>query len=451
MKQLPPIDDRLLDYKFPTVIEDKLKNGLTVLAVEDHRLPKIYFRMGVCFGEKNDPEQKEGAAQLISQLIRKGTRSRSYRQIVEEIESAGGSLHTAVSSDFFYIYGDFLEEHFGTGMELLNEIIRHPTFPPDEFQKERHKLIANLENQKSSPDYLGHRRMNAALYHPHPYARTYSQKSIERIRRELLMELHRRYFVPGNAYLILAGDISRDDGLELARKYLDEWEGQKPAGSGFPLPETPDSRTVQLVNRPGSAQSNIQLGNLLFPRNHPDYIPLTVMNKILGGGASGRLFLNLREEKGYTYGAYSNPSAYREAGGWTAGAEVRTEVTGKALEAFFDEFEKIRSEKVSDEELRNARRYLMGVFPLQNETPAEVAGQILTQKLYQLPPDYWNQYPREVQKVTAETVLEMARCYILPDQMRIVVVGDAEKIQPELEQFGPVQMFDLDDNPVGSL
>jgi len=124
-------------------------------------------------------------------------------------------------------------------------------------------------------------------------------------------------------------------------------------------------------------------------------------------------------------------------------------VTGKALEAFLDEFEKIRSEKVSDEELRNARRYLMGVFPLQNETPAAVAGQILTQKLYQLPQDYWNQYPREVQKVTAETVLEMARRYILPDQMRVVVVGDAEKIQPELEQFGPVQMFDLDDNPVG--
>ncbi len=448
MKQFPPIDDQLLEYKFPAVIEDKLENGLTVLTVEDHRLPKIYFRMGVCFGEKNDPAASEGAAQLISQLIRKGTRSRSYRQIVEEIESAGGSLHAAVSSDFFYIYGDFLDEHFGTGLELLDEIVQHPTLPPDEFQKEQHKLIANLENQKSSPDFLAHRRMNAALFQPHPYARTYSQKSIERISRELLMELHRRYFTPGNAYLVLAGDVSRDAGLKLAQKFLSGWDGEGPAGTDFPVPAKPGRRAVHLVNRPGSAQSNIQLGNLLFPRNHPDYIPVTVMNKILGGGASGRLFLNLREEKGYTYGAYSNPSAYLEAGGWTAGAEVRTEVTGKALEAFFEEFEKIRSEKVTEEELRNARRYLIGVFPLQNETPAAVAGQILTRKLYRLPEDYWNRYPHEVQKVSAEMVQEMARRYILPDKMRVVVVGDAEKIQPELEQFGPVKIFDLDDNPV---
>lgn len=446
MKIKPPVDARMPGFSFPRVKAKELFNGLKILIIEKRELPKIYLRIGFPMGNKHDPGDKQGLAQLMRATIKKGTKNRNYDTIVEAIETAGGELGTQVNEDFFFIFGEFLSDYLETGLELMEDIALHPEFPADELEKERLKLIANLENEKSSPEFLARRRTTKTLYGAHPYSQYKTADSLKAITREDLVQYHRRHFIPNEAVMIIAGDVSESGAEETAEKYFSPWPGQPASEQSFPLPVEQQSRVIQLVDRPGSEQSNIVLGNLLFPRNNPQFERMLVMNKIVGGGGSGRLFLYLREEKGYTYGAYSSIQAYRDAGAWMASAEVRTEVTADAIHAFFDQFRKIKSQPVPDNELQNAKRYLMGVFPLQNETPASIAALALRQHLYRLPPKYWDNYLNTIQAVGKADVQQMAREYIKDNQMVIVIVGDAKKLQDRLQPFGDIQIFDQDDN-----
>ena len=216
----------------------------------------------------------------------------------------------------------------------------------------------------------------------------------------------------------------------------------------FGKPEVAEQPLIHLVHRPKSQQANILMGNLLFPRNHPEFEKMVVMNKILGGSGSGRLFMNLREDKGYTYGAYSTLSVYRETGSFLANAEVRTEVTIPSIQAFHEEFKKIKETLVSSEELENAKRYLRGIFPLQNETPSSIAALALRQQLYGLGEDYWNRYISRIGEVTSEGIRQVANEYIREERMNTVVVGDADQLQQSLENLGEVMVYDLEDSRI---
>ncbi len=451
MKQKPPIDDRLITFRFPQIEEVVLENGLTVLIIEHPKIPKVYFRLGTLMGERHDPDGQEGSMELLASLIKKGTRQRSYTAIVEQVDYMGGELEAVVRRDFFYLYGEFLAEYADQGLAILADVAQSPIFPEEELEKERQKMLADLENEKSSPAFLANRKFNEVLFTPHPYARYKTAESIQRIQRETLLTLHKQYLVPNNSFLVIAGNITRKDALALAEHHFGSWQRRSLPELTAPPPQPPQQRSVFLVDRPNSEQSNILIGNLLFPRTHPDYEKALVMNKILGGGASGRLFLYLREEKGYTYGAYSSIRTYREHGAFSANAEVRTEVTADAIAGFFEQFEKIRNEQVSETDLKNAKRYLIGVFPLQNETPSSIAALALQQKLYGLPADYWNQYLARIDAVTPEDVQEMARKYLTVNAMAIIVVGDAARVQESLTTFGPVATFDVENQPIPSV
>lgn len=444
MKQKPPIDDHLLHYKFPPVKEAKLSNGLTLLVIERRELPEVYFRLGIELGEKHDPPEKKGAVEMISQLLKKGAGDRSYREIADAIDFVGGSLECSTSADFFYLHGSFLKEYWQVGLELASDMVIQPAFSPEELEKERTKMLADLENEKSSPGFLAQRQMGVALYHPHPYAGHKTAESISKITRQTLVDLHRRYFAPAAACLAVAGDISFSEALEQAERYFAAWQNRKSAPEEFPAPSNLANQVIYVVDRPGSEQVTITLGNRLFPTSHPDYEKAIVANKILGGGASGRLFLSLREQKGYTYGAGSSLELFKESGGWIASAEVRPEVTDKALEGFFEEFEKLAFAPLPETELRNAKRYLIGVFPLRNETPASIASLALRQKLYGLPEDYWNQYLVKIDAVRAEDVQALARNYLGQTQLAIVLVGEARQIAPKLKPFREVEILNLE-------
>ena len=446
VKQKPPIDDRLITFKFPRVAEKTFDNGLTLLVIEHHEVPKVYFRMGIDFGEKNDPDGMEGAVELMTRVLKKGTRNRTYEEIAEEIDFLGGELDASSTRDFFYLYGEFLKEYADRGLDLMSDVVMNPIFDAEEIEKERSKMLADIENEKSSPAFLANRRLNKVLYSPHPYSKAKSPESIRNITRQALVELHRNNFVPSKTVLVIAGDITMDEAVNQARKYFSAWRSEVFQTEKFPLPRERTQRVLYLVDRAGSEQSNILMGNLLFSRKSPEYEKVLVMNKILGGGASGRLFLYLREEKGYTYGAYSSLHTYKDTGGWVANAEVRTSVTDSALEAFFEQFDRIKTEPVSETDLRNAKRYLIGVFPLQNETPSSIAVLALQQKLYDLPENYWDNYLKEIDAVTAEDVQKMAQKYVNQDVMAIVVVGDVKKIKDRLSKFGPIEVYDVEDN-----
>ncbi|RQV92291.1 MAG: insulinase family protein [Calditrichaeota bacterium] len=447
-QQFPPIDTHLLEFDFPEPAVKKLSSGLTVLFILHHQLPKIYIRLGLDLGNKHDPASKAGLAELLSYTIKKGTVNRTYQDIISSVEQVGGELDTAGNEDFLVIHGEFLREYLDTGLDIIQDMVLNPNFPPEEVEKERQKQIADLENEKSSPQFLASRRLEKALYDPHPYGIHKTLSSLQNITREDLLEKTAERSYPAGAFLVLAGDISIENSLKKIEDNFKPWN--------TPIPETdyprePRKTTVpqiHIVHRPDSEQTNIVMGNLLFARKHPDYEKMLVMNKILGGGGSGRLFLNLREEKGYTYGAYSTLQTNREQGIFLAHGEVRNEVVTESIQAFQQEFRRMQDEKVPEDELRNAVRYLLGIFPLQNETPSSIAALALKQRLYDLGDMYWKRYAELIKSVSAEDVREMAGTHIRQDRMVTVVVGDAKKLAEKLENLGEIHVFDQEDNPL---
>jgi predicted Zn-dependent peptidase len=443
-----PIHPDLIPFTFPRIKEKRLANDLHLMVIERPELPKVYIRLGIQAGTKNDPPAMTGLGQLLALTQKKGTKQYNYPDLTEKIEQVGGEIDTMINEDFLVVYGEFLKDHIETGMNLFKQICLQPTFPEEELEKERFKQMADLENEKSSPDFLAHRRAEKAMFAPHPYSYYKTADSLKTIAQPNLQEFHEKYFASENAVIILAGDISWDEAVILVDKYFSNWNIAVLPSEEFEIPDIADRPLIHLVHRPNSQQTNILLGNLLFSRNHPDFEKMVVMNKILGGSGSGRLFMNLREDKGYTYGAYSTLGVYREAGAFLANAEVRTEVTVPALQAFHEEFQKLKTTLVSSRELENAKRYLRGIFPLQNETPASIAALALRQRLYDLGEDYWNRYISRIGHVTGEEVREVANNYIREDRMTTVVVGDADKLQKSLSDLGEVMLFDLEDNRI---
>jgi zinc protease len=444
----PPIDEKLLEFHFPAVLEKKLSNGLTLLIIEKPQLPKVYIRLGMDFGTKNDPLEKSGLLQLLASSLKKGTANASYYQLVDKIEQVGGELDTTVNEDFFIIYGEFLRDHLEDGLGILGDLLFYPVFPAEEVEKERLKQLADLENEKSSPEFLAHRRMDKALYHPHPYASHRSSESLQNISRADLIRFQQDSFTPEHSCLVLAGRINGTEALHLAEKYFSGWKRTDWKPYSLPVPDAIPENEIYLVHRPQSQQTNILLGNQLFSRRHPDFEKVLVMNKILGGGATGRLFMHLREKKGFTYGAYSNLETYQESGAFLANAEVRSEVTVAALQAFLEEFQKIQQQPVPQQELQDAKRFLVGIFPLQNETPSSIAALALKQRLYQLGKDYWNHYLAAISRVSAPEVMETAKHWIRPLEITTVVVGDADRLFSQLSALGKVKVFDVEDQPL---
>jgi zinc protease len=444
----PPIDSHLIEFKFPRVYRHNLSNGLPLLIIEHHEIPKVYFRIGYDFGSKDDPSGKAGLNQILSTTIKKGTKNKDYYTIIEKIEELGGELDFVTSEDFYFVQGEFLKEHAEKGLDILRDILQYPIFPQEHLDKERFKQIADLENEKSSPEFLAQRRLDKALFAPHPYGVHKTISSLQSISRKDLVNFHGSFFSSKPALLVVAGDINRNKAINLADKFF----GEMPYSPGqdrkpYLLNQTQE-HSVNIVNRPESQQVNILMGNLSFKRNHPDYEKLVVMSKILGGGGSGRLFLDLREKKGYTYGAYSSLLAYKEAGAFITNTEVRNEVILAALDSVFEQFEKIKQEPVSEEELQHAKQYLIGVFPLQNETASSIAALSLKQQLYALPDNYWDEYLEKISMVNMDDIQSMAQKYIRSDEMKLVLVGDANFLVDKVGLYGPVSIYDLDDNPV---
>jgi zinc protease len=314
----------------------------------------------------------------------------------------------------------------------------------------KQNTIEGLKVQRADAGFLANERISKIIYGEHPYSVTSpAPADIEKISREKLISFHNQMFVPNNATLIVVGDVNRQNLLKELNALFGNWKKGSVAKMEFaPLPSRSE-KTLTIVDRPGSAQSNIILANAAIDRGNPDYFPVLVMNQILGAGASSRLFMNLREAKGYTYGAYSSFDARRQAGAFEATAEVRTPVTGDSLKEFFYELQRIRNEQVATKELLDAKNYLTGVFPLRAETQEGLTNLIVTQQLYDLPADYLQTYREKVNAVTLADVQRVAKTYLMPDKIAIVVVGDAEEILKQVKPYATkIDAFDTEGNAV---
>src|SRR6266850_395378 len=445
-KNKAPLSQEVLQVKLPKPVEAKLQNGLTVLILEDHRTPSVFVRLHIGgAGAVFEPPSMTGLADVTAQMLREGTKSRTSLQIAEEIDRLGATLGAAGSfgSSQVVFSASGLSDNFDSWFALAVDVLLNPSFPQEELEKLKQRQRAQLRQQRSAANFLVNERFNRAVYGDHPAATVSpTVESLDALTQEALMKWYRERYAPQNALLAIAGDIRAQELIPRLEKWFAGWQRNDVKRTWPPNPIAATSRKVYLVHRPNSVQTTVALGNIAIERRSPDYIPMVVMNHILGGGVSGRLFLNLREEKGYTYGVYSDFSALRYPGPWRAGGNMRTEVTAGALVEFFKEIGRIRDQTVPPAELEDSKRAIAARFALSLEQPTAILGLAASRVQYRLPEDYWDTYPAKIMAVTAEDVQRVARKYLDPDTMQLVAVGDGLKIQSALEPYGPVEVYD---------
>lgn len=294
-------------------------------------------------------------------------------------------------------------------------------------------------------------RFSKVVFGAHPYSVIApSEQTVARITVSDLEKFHTEYYRPNIAYLVVVGDFDLNAMKSLIEENFSKtWQKKAVFNQQFPHTPGHQGRAIYLVDRPGSVQSSIKLGNISIAKTDADYFPFLLANQILGGAANSRLFLNIREQKGYTYGAYSGIDARRQPGAFAAEAEVRTGVTAPSLQEFLYELDRLRNLKVSDKELAQAKSYLSGSFQLGLETQSGLAVRLLEQKLYDLPANYLQTYTDRVAAVTANQVRDVARKHIDLNNISVCVVGDAAKVKPELQYFAAVNTYDISGKPVG--
>jgi zinc protease len=444
-KNKAPVSKEVLRVKLPKPVELKLDDGLTVLVLEDHRLPTVTVRLLIeGAGALNDPADLPGLANLTAAMLKEGTTTRSSKQIAEDTERLGATITVAApfGGDTATLTASGLSDNIGEWMNLATDILLHPTFNESELTKLKQRLRVQLQQQRSSPMFLVQERFNRAVYGNHPAAVTSATaESIDKITSELLAKWYKERYVPQNAILAVAGDVRPADLVQMFNG-MPSWEASNSKIIAPQATKAASGRRIYVVDRPGSVQTDIFLGNIAVTRIDPDYVPLVVMDRIVGGGASARLFLNLREEHGYTYGAYSMLVARKYAGPWIAEGSMRTDATGGAMTEFMNEVNRIRDKAVPEAELEESKRAIVARFALSLEDPGQLLDYAITQKIYGLPADYWDTYPAKIMNVTAEQVQRVAKQYVVPDALQIVAVGDASKIKPVLEKYGPVEVWD---------
>jgi zinc protease len=438
-------------FNLPKPFETSLANGLQIVIVEDHRLPYVSYRLALRTGSAHDPADLPGLANLLATMLTEGTEKRTSRQIAEEVARLGAELSVVANSDYTTVSAAGLSSYSDRVLDLMADIALHPAFPENELALVKQNAKQALIAQRAQPSFLANERLARVLFGEHPYSViSATPQSIDGVTREKLQQFHRARFIPNNAVLIVVGDVRREQVLKRINELFGSWARGEAGAANFPAPPVRRERAIYLVDRPGSQQSNIVIANLGITRTSPDYFPLLVMNTILGGNASSRLFMNLRERNGYTYGAYSNLDARRTAGSFRASAEVRTPVTGASLKEFFYELERIRNEAVSDEELKNAKTYLTGTFPIRLETQEGLIDQLVQIKMYDLPADYLQTYRERVMAVTKEDVQRVARQYVTPDTAAIIIVGDGKAIMEQIKPYAQtVEIYDSAGNLKG--
>jgi zinc protease len=446
-----PVSNEVLKVKLPRPVEMTLPNGLTLLILEEHRLPTVQYTLWVKNGSISDPKDTPGLASFTADLLREGTAKHNSSQIASELDEMGATFFAdaGFGEDLTTVGASGLSQSADKLMEVMSEIVLNPSFPAEEIKKYVAREKAGLMQERSNPGFLARERFAHAVYGDFPAAnQAPTNESLGKATPEGLKAFHDKYYAPNNSILAIAGDVTKAKAAELAKKYFGEWKNHAvPASTAGQVP-APAKAKVYLVDRPDSVQSNIVAGGLSLRRTDPDFIALTLTNRILGGGVSGRLFINLREEKGYTYGAYSGFTSQKFPGSFSANTEVRNAVTDGSLHELMYEFKRLRDEKVPQKELDEAKRSIVASFALSLENLSGLVSRWLTVKYYGLPLDYWDKYPDEVAKLDADAVQRTAKKYIDLDHMQIVVVGDAKQVREAVAKYGNTEVYDAEGKPV---
>jgi zinc protease len=448
LKGKAPVSTEILKVKLPRPQEADLPNGIHLMIIEDHRAPQISMQMSIQgAGGFFDPADAPGLATFTASMMSEGTTTRTSQQIAQEQETMASSVsvNTGSAGESAVLMVSSLSDNFDRTLDLAADILFNPTFPETEFARFKVRQKATLVQMRSMSQLLAAERYNQVIYGDHPGGRVLpTAEAIDKATRDALAAFHKAHYVPDQTIVAIVGDIT----LAEARKKVEaRFGGWKKAGVALPPVTDPapiGPGKVYLVDRPNSVQTSLVVGAQAINRTSPDYEVLTLLNAIIGGGPTGRLFLNLREEKGWTYGAYSGLSAPRFRGNWSAQTEIRGDVTDKAVGEILGEVKRVRTDPVPDKEFLDQKRSLVASFALSLETPASVLSNYVTSRRFNLPADYWDKYPERLMGITKAEVQAAAVKYLDPARLQIVAVGDAKKIGDGLKQFGAVEVYDTD-------
>lgn len=423
----------------------ELKNGLKVIVVENRKLPRVAFSL-IFDREPLVEGDKVGYLGMVGQLIRSGTTTRTKAALDEAVDFIGADLSVSSTS----VYGASLTKHRDKMLDLFTDVLYNPSFPEEELEKIKKQTISGLKASQEDPGAISRNVRSRLLYgDEHPYGEVQTEEHVDNITMEDIKAYYSAYFKPNIAYLVIVGDINAKEAKKIVNKRFGKWEPGEVDRPTYELPQQPEKNVVAIVNRTSAVQTDLSIGYPIdLKPGTKAHIQARVMNQVLGGSSASRLFKNIREDKAYTYGAYSSVSADELVGSFYAGAAVRTEVTDSSMTEFLGEMNRIINEEVGEEELQLAKNVIIGSFGRSLERPQTVASFAVNMERYNLPPNYYNDYVKNISSVTAADVKAIAKKYIRPENTYIIAVGKAGEISEGLAKFGTVKYYDTNGNEV---
>ncbi len=445
----PPQPGPAIPLRLPETARLKLSNGIPVFLVERHKVPLAQVLVVLRGGSSADPAGRPGLASLTADLLDRGAGTRSALEISDLADTLGASVTAGAGWDTSSVGVNVPVARLSEAMVLLSDLVRNPTFPAEELERVRQERLTEMVQWKDDPAEIAATAFARAVYGTHPYGRRTegNPASMRSVTREDVRRYHASRYTPGAAAIVAAGDLRASEMLAILERAFGSWSAGAAAPPSAP-PAAPQisGRRIILVDKPDAPQSQIWIGRVGPPRSTPDYFALFVANTILGGSFTSRLNHNLRETKGYSYGAFSQFDYRLSTGPFLASAAVQTDKTGPALTEFFKELEAIR-EDVPPDELARAKNYTALRYPAGFETDAQVAGRVRDQFVYGLPDDYFNTYVSRIQAVSAADVRRVTSQWIDPRNCAIVIVGDRRKIEPQVTalKLGPITVRSIDD------
>jgi zinc protease len=437
-RSLAPESGPIRDFKAPSVIAESLDNGLKIKVARSPQVPVVTVSLVLDAGEDVLGADRAGLAVLTGDSLEGGTTRWPGSELAAQLENNGTGLSIDTDWDCTTVSLSCLAIRLDTVLGILAEVVLNPLFPADEVSRFVSQELALIEQRKMSPGSVATQCIRKAVYGDMHYGRPLggTEESLSMINSDRVTDFWKERYVPGGSGLVVVGDVDMSEIKDLSSKYFSDWKGIADRRSHPTQEPVQNHRKMFLVDRPGSVQSEIRIGHVGQDRESADYFPLMIANTILGGAFTSRLNANLREKNGFTYGVRSSFQFRRGAGPWGVSAAVGTDVTADAVREAVFEVEKFVSEGPTEEEMESSRDYIAGVFPLRFETTDHIASHVVNTLVYGLPDDYYQSHREKVRMVTGEHVRQAVSRCIRPEEMTIVVVGDAENIKAPLSDLG---------------
>jgi zinc protease len=420
------------DYQLKT-----LANGLQVLAVSQKEQPAVSFRLLIRAGAANDVAAKPGVASFVAALLDQGTSTMSAEVIANTIESAGGLLSVGAGNEVTFVNGAVVKDKVALALSLAADVSQRPAFAAAEIQRQKDAAISGLRVSAEDPEFIANSLIDRLVFGFHPYGRPgpTTPQQIQQISREDLVAFHRTWFAPNNALVAIVGDLTAEEAFAAAEKAFGSWARRDVPTVTFDEPPPPTRRVI-VVDRPGAVQTEIRVGQIGVSRTNPEYTAVDLMMRILGGEGANRLFGVLRGDRGLTYGASASFRAFKYSGSFIAETDTRSDATGEVLQLTIGEFQRLQREAVDPRELRGAQDYMSGSFPLTIESPSAIAMQVLNQLFFGLSLDQLENYREEVDRISPADVQRVAKQFLFPERLSIVLVGDANTFVAQLKAAG---------------